>query len=162
MASVLRFEHSLELPVVHRVQKALRAFFRSFEAGVWTLDATQRGDGAALHLTRGNWKTSSLTGVGGVYREPGEPSWVFQQGYLPRTIPMLLSVVVNESTAGVSIRLSHSAFSRFADSDLREICHKAVDDELKALAKYLKQAYHLSRVPDVVVLQPADDPSCAV
>lgn len=158
MANVLRFEHVIALPAVHRILKALRAFFRASEVGPWAVDSTQRDDGATLHLIRGNWETSDLPGVGGVYRLPGFPRWVPQQGYVPATVPMLLSVTVTDSTDQMRIHLKHTALSREAGTELGTICQTAVETELKSLVKYLKQAFHLPHAPQVAV-EPEQDPS---
>ena len=150
MPTVYRFEHAIALPAVHRAQEALLAFFRASEAGVWTVDPTQRDDGASLHLMRGNWETSTAPGVGGEYRVPGFPHWAPQLGYLPNSIPMLLSVTLDESLDGLVIRLKHTAFGRETGSDFRELSGRAVALELKSLAKYLKQSFHLPSAPEVV------------
>jgi hypothetical protein len=97
--------------------------------------------------------------VGGEYRVPGSPRWAPQQGYLPNTIPMLLSVTLDQSREGLVIRFEHIAFSRESGTELREISSRAVDLELKSLAKYLKQSFHLPRAP-AVVSEPIDCPSC--
>lgn len=161
MSNAFSFEHAIALPSVHRVQEALLAFFRGSEAGAWTVDRTPRDDGANLHLIRGNWAAGDSPGVGGEYRAPGFPRWVPQQGYLPNTIPMLLSITLDESLEGLLIRLKHTAFSREAGTELREIGGRAVDAELKSLAKYLKQSFHLPSAPEVVV-DASDCPSCVV
>lgn len=159
MATAYHFEHSISLPLVHRAQEALLAFFRASETDAWTLDPTQRDDGASLHLIRGNWEASDSPGVGGEYRVPGFPHWAPQQGYLPQTIPMLLSVTLDESPAGLVIRLKHTALSRESGTELREISGRAVDLELKSLAKYLKQSFHLPGAPEVL-LDPSSCSSC--
>jgi hypothetical protein len=56
---------------------------------------------------------------------------------------MLLSVTLDESPDGLMIRLKHTAFSRESGTELREISGRAIDHELKLLAKYLKQSFHL-------------------
>ena len=93
--------------------------------------------------------------MGGEYRVPGFPRWAPQQGYLPNTIPMLLSVTLDESREGLVIRLKHTAFSRESGTELREISGRAVDLELKSLAKYLKQSFHLPSAPEVA-LEPTE------
>jgi hypothetical protein len=150
MSTAFPFEHTIALPVVHRAQEALLAFFRASEVGPWTVDPTQRDDGARLRLIRGTWEASDSPGVGGEYRMPGFPRWAPQQGYLPNTIPMLLSVTLDESPDGLMIRLKHTAFSRESGTELREISGRAIDHELKLLAKYLKQSFHLPHAPEVV------------
>ena len=50
MSTAFTFEHSIALPLVHRAQEALLAFFRASEAGAWTVDPTQRDDGASSAL----------------------------------------------------------------------------------------------------------------
>ena len=161
MSAALGFEHSISLPLVHRLHEALLAFFRASEVGAWQMDPTERDDEAAMHFIRGNWQASDSPGVGGVYRVPGFPRWAAQHGYLENTIPMLLSVVVKESEEGLMICLTHRAFSRESGDEIREICGRAVSAELKTLAKYLKQCFHLPSPPDVVS-QPAAGESCLV
>jgi hypothetical protein len=161
MAHIFSFEHSIALPVIHRIQKALRAFFRTSEAGVWTVDPTQRDDETTLQLIRGNWETSDLSGIGGVYRVPGYARWLPQHGYLANTVPMLLNVTVAESDEGMQIQIKHTALPREPGTELREICETAVDAELKSLAKYLKQAFHLPSAPEVTLI-PSEGPTCAV
>ncbi len=161
MTTAYNFEHSLTLPLVHRAQEALLAFFRASETGAWTIDPTQRDDGASLHMIRGSWEVSQSAGVGGEYRVPGSPRWATQQGYLRHTIPMLLSVMLDESLEGLVIRFKHTAFSRESGTELREISGRAVELELKSLAKYLKQSFHLPSAPEVA-LEPSECPSCVV
>jgi hypothetical protein len=161
MSAALSFEHFLSLPLVHRLQEALLAFFRASEVGAWEVDPTQRDDGATMHFIRGNWETSDSAGVGGVYRVPGYPRWAAQHGYLANTIPMLLSVAVEDAAGGLVIRTTHQAFGRESEQRIREICRSSVQAELKSLAKYLKQSYHLPSAPEVTS-QPAADPSCVV
>ena len=151
MSAALSFEHFLSLPLVHRLHEALLAFFRASEVGAWEVDPTQRDDGATMHFIRGNWEASDSPGVGGVYRLPGFPRWAAQHGYLANTIPMLLSVTLDESAEGLVIRLKHTAFSRESGTELREISGRAIDHELKLLAKYLKQSFHLPSAPEVVL-----------
>ncbi len=45
--------------------------------------------------------------------------------------------------------------------EMCENCGNAIKAELKSLAKYLKQSYHLPNAPEVSS-QPAADPSCLV
>ena len=161
MATASSFEHSISLPLVHRIHEALLAFFRASEAGVWAADPTQRDDGASLHLIRGIWEVSDSPSVGGEYRVPGLPRWAPQHGYLTNTIPMLLSVTLVESPAGIVIQIKHIAFSREPGNELREICGRAVDAELKSLAKYLKQCFHLPSAPEVA-LRPSNCQSCVI
>ncbi|NLF70318.1 MAG: hypothetical protein GX575_14860 [Candidatus Anammoximicrobium sp.] len=161
MSAALRFEHFIRLPLVHRLKAALLAFFRASEVGVWKEDPTQRDDGATVHFIRGNWDASDSPGVGGVYRVPGVARWAPQHGYVANTIPMLLSVAVEDSADGLLVRVVHQAFGRESEVAIREVCRSAVDAELKSLAKYLKQSYHLPVAPEVSP-QPAADPSCLV
>ena len=161
MATAVHFEHSIALPLVHRAREALQAFFRVSETGAWTFDPTQRDDGASLHLIRGTWEASQSPGVGGEYRVPGLPRWAPQQGYLPNTIPMLLSVTLDESLERLVIRLRHTAFSREPGTELRDVSSRAVDLELKSLAKYLKQSFHLPHAPEVM-LDPSNCSSSVV
>ena len=161
MSATLSFEHFVSLPLVHRLHEALLAFFRASEVGAWEVDPTQRDDGATMPFIRGNWDASASPGVGGVYRVPGFPRWAAQHGYLANTIPMLLSVAVEDSAGGLVIRTSHQAFGRESEGKIREICRSSVQAELKSLAKYLKQSYHLPSAPEVAP-QPAADPSCMV
>ena len=74
---------------------------------------------------------------------------------------MLLSVAVEDSAGGLVIRTSHQAFGRESEGKIREICRSSVQAELKSLAKYLKQSYHLPSAPEVIP-QPTADPSCIV
>ncbi len=159
MSAALSFEHFISLPPVHKLPEALLAFFRASEVGAWEVDPTQRDDGATMHFIRGNWEASDSPGVGGVYRLPGFPRWAAQHGYLANTIPMLLSVAVEDSAVGLRIHATHQAFSRESKEEIGEICGNAVNAELKSLAKYLKQSYHLPSAPEVCS-QPATDPSC--
>lgn len=159
MSAVLSFEHFLSLPLVHRLHEALAAFFRASEVGAWQADPTQRDDDATMHFIRGNWEASDAPGVGGVYRVPGFPRWAAQHGYLANTIPMLLSVAVEDSDQGLVIHATHQAFGRESGDEIREICGKAVSAELKSLAKYLKQSFHLRSAPEVSS-QPVAGPSC--
>jgi hypothetical protein len=159
MSTDFRFEHSIALPLVHRAQEALLAFFRTSETGAWTVDPTQRDDGASLHLIRGSWEISHAPGVGGEYRVPGFPRWAPHQGCLLNTIPMLLSVTLDETPEGLLIRFKHVAFSRESGTELRESGGWAVDLELKSLAKYLKQSFHLPSAPEVA-LEPSRCSSC--
>lgn len=161
MSNIFSFEHSIALPVIHRIQKALRGFFRTPEGGAWTIDPTQRDDESTLNLIRGNWDASDLPSIGGVYRVPGYARWVSQHGYLANTVPMLLSVTVAESEEGLQIQLRHTAWTREPEIELRDICETMVDAELKSLAKYLKQVFHLSSVPEVT-MQPSADSACVV
>ncbi len=161
MSAALSFEHFVSLPLVHKLKEALLAFFRTSEVGAWEVDPTQRDDRAAMHFIRGNWELSDSPGVGGVYRVPGFPRWAAQHGYLANTIPMLLSVAVEDSADGLEIHATHQAFSRESGGEIRDICGNAVKAELKSLAKYLKQSYHLPNAPEVSS-QPAADPSCLV
>ena len=159
MSTAFRFEHAISLPLVHRIQEALLAFFRSSEAGAWAIDRTQRDDEASLHLIRGNWVVSDSPSVGGEYRVPGFPRWAPQQGYLTNTIPMLLGVTLTESPEGMVLQIKHTAFSREPGDEFREVCGRAVSAELKSLAKYLKQSFHLPSSPEVA-LQPSDSSAC--
>jgi hypothetical protein len=161
MSTALSFEHFISLPLVHKLHEALLAFFRASEVGAWEVDPTQRDDGATMHFIRGNWQASDSAGVGGVYRVPGFPRWAAQHGYVANTIPMLLSVAVEDSAEGLVIHATHQAFGRESEQEIREICRNAVHAELKSLAKYLKQSYHLPSAPEVAS-QPATDPSCTV
>lgn len=161
MSTAFTFEHSIALPLVHRAQEALLAFFRASETGAWTVDPTQRDDAASLHLIRGSWEVSRASGVGGEYRAPGSPRWAPQQGYLLNTIPMLLSVTLDESQEGLVIRFKHVAFSRESGTELREVSSRAVARELKSLAKYLKHSFHLPSSPEVIS-DPTSCSSCVV
>jgi hypothetical protein len=161
MSAALSFEHFITVPPVHRLQDALAGFFRASEVGAWKADPTQRDDEATLHFMRGNWEESNAPGVGGVYRTPGFPRWAAQHGYVEHTIPMLLSVAVDDLGEGLVIHATHQAFSRESGEEIREICGRAVSTELKSLAKYLKQSYHLPAAPDVS-LQPVAPSSCLV
>lgn len=161
MSAASRFEHFVSLPLVHKLKEALLAFFRASEIGAWKVDPTQRDDRATMHFIRGNWEPSHSPGVGGVYQVPGVPSWATQQGYLANTIPMLLSVAVEDSAEGLVIHVTHQAFSRDSGEEIRDISGNAVAAEMKSLAKYLKQTFHLPSAPEVSS-QPAADPSCLV
>lgn len=161
MSATLSFEHSISLPPVHRLPEALQGFFRASEAGAWQTDPTQRDDEATMHFIRGNWDASDSLGVGGVYRVPGSARWATQQGYLANTIPMLLSVEVKECDDGLMILTTHRAFSRESEDEIREVGARAVSAELRSLAKYLKQCFHLPAAPEVLS-QPAAGESCLV
>ncbi len=143
-------KHTIVLPVVDKVHEVLYSFLRTSDWGEWSQNPEMPSDPFVVHLVRWRSVKRGLFGLGGRQVPPyTNPSWH------PREITMWLKVTVRPSPSAVRVNLFYS-FQPFVRGSGKTVLKqvfgnacKYVENEVRALAAYLKDCYELPETPAI-------------